>query len=927
MSYEMILTTIGQQKIAEMTANQGQLQLSSIALGDGEITPNPSMTNITNEVYRTSISALYRHPTNNSVAVAEGYIPLDVGGFYIREIGVYDTDNNLIAVGNYPEQYKETMAEGSATDLKIKVMMLVGSTESVTLVPPPSGLFASAEALNAEVERAGAQEGVLLEGITANEAEIAQARQALSTYQNTMGAGTGFIDREQCEIIFSSDPYKMTIRAKDPERGFDIAFHGKIFTKYEDEITIDWTGNRYIIYTDDGAGLASAQYPDSLDHIIVAYVYFNPNSAEKYILAADERHQAARNPISHYLHHREFGATWLNGGSVNYHVAGEDDPQIHLADLGLSDEGLEFTIRHAATPYATAVAEEILEQKLRPLKAPVLYQDAFGVWASDAVSEYLSVKINQDGVPTYNNAGAADTQVELEDGQYISYWICSTNAKLYPIKVIQGNRAHNSEDECINDEFKSLGLPMPEIIAMWQIIYQYDTSIANGDNPYGIKLVSIRSPKRALVGGEQYFGNNTHEALAGRTLANQHPSEAIHDTSRNKPLPAVLSDIESEIARVAALSENGRNRGSVNNAFISQGQLFRISAATPNTAGTLYAVGDLIYIHSSKEHTPAVIRVLEVNGSGGVTSFVLVSGGSYDMGALDVVTSTTGVGTGFAANYTTLTYDKTTLNAITEPKPNDYAYVEQDELHALATWLYVWGDADGDGTYGWLPIVLVNSEIRDFTAQPIAEEEIAPPLSAKINGAVQSSQISANAPSSSSTVADITPASTLYSLFGGLVGSLATAAKTLIGAINELKSTITNLRFEDLSASDFKGRSAHGKNLATGAQIEVNLAGIRFFLRKGSTSQQFVFGLLNTASDAKAFVAHLEHQYSGTSQARYFNESTLSAGASVDIHNLINYGGDCAFTCYVTNVTDEKFYIVCGQGIGNNMRIFARQIY
>jgi hypothetical protein len=784
-----------------------------------------------------------------------------------------------------------------------------------------AGEYATVEQLNSEVTRATQAEGQLQLGITANAQEIEACNLALNTYQDTMGAGTGFVDRNECTLTFEENPYKLVIKAKDMENGFQVAFHGRIYTKFQDEITIDWTGNRYIIYDDNAQGLVSVQYPDSLDHIIVSYVYFNPNSEVPYVLAADERHQSMRNPVSHYLHHREFGATWLNGGAVHYHVDGEDDPEIELDGIGLSDEGLEFTIRHSDDPYSEPVDEGILEQNMHPLRAPVLYQDENSVWSTDEVSELSAIKLSANNIPTYNDMGGQNVQVELQNGQFVSYWICSTNSKIYPIKLVQGNTAHDEQDDCLDDEFKSLGLPMPEIIAMWQIIYEYSTDYISEQNPYGIRIAKIVSPKRAVVGGEQYFGNDVHSSLSGREQPNQHPTEAIHDISRNKALPAVLTDIEAEIARVVLLTENGRNRGQVDNAFVSQGTLLSIDTITITNGGSGYALNDLIYIINATAHKTAILRVSSVV-DGVIVSVTLVTAGAYE-NLDDYTITTTGLGTGLTFTFTTTQNAMTTLNDIENVNMGDYVYVSHDETHNSDTWLYYWADEDGDGQYGWVPIVRVNEVVRDFIAQPIVLDETSQYLQDRITGSLQRDQLQPAAPTSASTDEHITTAKALYTLLGGALTALTTTAKTIIGAINEIEERLTNFTYEKLKSSDMKGKYVSGSGLATNAQISVTLTDIQFGLTKSSTSNQFSIWFANISGSSKVYSYHLCQQY-GTAEGRYQGNPTLANGAYTVMRDTMNYGGDCNFIGTITDLTADKMYEIIGEGQGNNIRIYAR---
>ncbi|MDR0666866.1 MAG: phage tail protein [Campylobacteraceae bacterium] len=821
----MILTTQGQQKIASLIAGNSALSLSSIALGDMETTPSPDALTLQNEVYRAAVSSVYRHPNNNAIVVAEAYIPIDIGGFYIREIGVYDNDNTLVAVGNYPETYKETMEEGSATDLKIKVMLLVSNAAQVTLVAPPSDIYATNEQL-----------GVVKEDIIASDQEIARAHAAL----DIAGSGTGFVDREQCTITFERDPYKMVIEAKDPERGFDVSYHGKIYTKFRDEIDIDWIGHRYIIYADNGAGdLVSVQYPTHLDHVIAAYVYFSPTSEDPYIVAADERHQSERNAIIHFYDHLTRGCSWLGGGGISYKVNGEDDPNLYLNNIWISDEGLEFDIEHSAAPYEQSVSERVLQQNLQPLETNILYQNNLGIWMSDEVTPgqpiVKGVTIEDEKFLSYNTPnGGGNFQTAMSEGDYISYWVVTTNSKVRPVRLVQAQASHEDIDECLSDEFKALGLNIPEIIALWQVIYQFDPSIRSNANPYGAKLIRVVSPKRTIVGGEQVFNNASHNSLPGRTEALSHPTSAIFDIERNKSLSNVLTDIEEETARVLSIAENGRNRG-----------VFETYAE------------------------------LEA-------------------------------------------YETTTV------KDGDYVYVNADENHNNETWRYDWADV-GD-VYQWVAVLRVNEVVRNFTNQPIEEEELASAITETIAHSLQDTQLKTTEPDASSADNEITSAKQLFSIFGFGVNALLTTAKNVIGAINELKNMITNLTFEALAPSEMKGKSARGINMATNAVISVEMSGLIVQIRKTSSSTQFELGFTNASSGSNSFVYHLSHQYGGTSSSRYYDAPTLNAGQYEEIHNLMNYGGNCFFTCALTNLTTNKFYLITGQGEGNNIRFTVKLI-
>lgn len=155
MEYFTVLTEIGATKIAQATANKTPLKLTKITLGDGNgtvPTPLASQTNLVNEVFSVALSELKQDENNDSYVVATAIIPIEVGNFWIRELGVFDENDNLIAVGNYPETFKSLLAQGAAKEVVIKVTFQVSSAKGVTLLINPSIVMASQEFVNEKLK-------------------------------------------------------------------------------------------------------------------------------------------------------------------------------------------------------------------------------------------------------------------------------------------------------------------------------------------------------------------------------------------------------------------------------------------------------------------------------------------------------------------------------------------------------------------------------------------------------------------------------------------------------------------------------------------------------------------------------------------------------------------------------------------------------
>jgi phage-related tail fiber protein len=148
MNYALILTNIGKAKIAQALANNTQINLLQISYGDGNGTayePNANMTSLKREVYRANIITRKLYPSDSSIIVLEAIVPINVGGWTIREAGVIDADNNLIAIAAHPEIIKPDPAQGSAAEMKTNIKLKVSDTAVINLTMPSSIYMATVE--------------------------------------------------------------------------------------------------------------------------------------------------------------------------------------------------------------------------------------------------------------------------------------------------------------------------------------------------------------------------------------------------------------------------------------------------------------------------------------------------------------------------------------------------------------------------------------------------------------------------------------------------------------------------------------------------------------------------------------------------------------------------------------------------------------
>ncbi|MGJ0848200.1 phage tail protein [Tissierella praeacuta] len=141
-----ILTQIGKASIANATSLGTKVEFKYFALGDGNgsyYNPTETQTSLKNEVWRGQIAQITVDEKNPNWIVLETIIPASVGGFMIREAGVFDTEGNLLAVGKYPETYKPKVENGSAKDLYIRMILEVSNTSAVTLKIDPTVILAT----------------------------------------------------------------------------------------------------------------------------------------------------------------------------------------------------------------------------------------------------------------------------------------------------------------------------------------------------------------------------------------------------------------------------------------------------------------------------------------------------------------------------------------------------------------------------------------------------------------------------------------------------------------------------------------------------------------------------------------------------------------------------------------------------------------
>ncbi|MDO9813660.1 phage tail protein [Glaesserella parasuis] len=143
-TYYSVLTTYGSQLFANAMTNRQAVNITHFAVGDGNgraVQPDSTRTSLVREVHKSAISAVSRDPRNNRQVIFELTLPENVGGFWIREMGIFDNAGRLVAIANCPDTYKPRLEEGSGKIQVLRMILLVSSSDAVTLKVDDTVIF------------------------------------------------------------------------------------------------------------------------------------------------------------------------------------------------------------------------------------------------------------------------------------------------------------------------------------------------------------------------------------------------------------------------------------------------------------------------------------------------------------------------------------------------------------------------------------------------------------------------------------------------------------------------------------------------------------------------------------------------------------------------------------------------------------------
>lgn len=190
--YYTILTDVGKAKIANSLALGKQVNFDEFAVGDGNgamYHPTETQTELKNEVWRGKISVVQQDESNPNRVIVAVAIPGNVGGFYVREGGMYDDEGDLLAICRFSESHKPTVDQGAVKDMWVKSVLLVSNASSITMKIDPTVIIATLKDLNALESKMRSEIKVVADSLIAHKNDedahgLGEVRESINDIEN-----------------------------------------------------------------------------------------------------------------------------------------------------------------------------------------------------------------------------------------------------------------------------------------------------------------------------------------------------------------------------------------------------------------------------------------------------------------------------------------------------------------------------------------------------------------------------------------------------------------------------------------------------------------------------------------------------------------------------------------------------------------------
>lgn len=388
--YYAVLTNVGAAKLANATALGAQVEITQMAVGDGNgvlPTPNPAQTALVHELRRKPLNSLSIDPNNANQIIAEQVIPEDEGGWWIREIGLFDKDGDMIAVANCAETYKPQLQEGSGRVQVVRMILIVSSTAAVTLKIDPSVVLATRQYVDDQ---------------------IIQVK--------------SYVDQKMAAHVAAADPHKQYAPKESP------ALTGRpTAPTAEGKDSSTQIANTAFVQAAIAALVGSS--PEALDTLneLAAALGNDPNFATTVTNSLAGKMDKSANGsdienVSVFLQNLGISAPG-GAGSVGYKLNAENtvsrtaydnfSDRINAGDFGIKGDGIADNA--AAITKACAALQKLYE--IDGIRRTLVFTDG-SYRTSDTIVVHANMLIHCEGGVVFQNIGAVKTfaAVELQGG-------------------------------------------------------------------------------------------------------------------------------------------------------------------------------------------------------------------------------------------------------------------------------------------------------------------------------------------------------------------------------------------------------------------------------------------------------------------------------------------------------------------------------
>lgn len=347
--------------------------------------------------------------------------------------------------------------------------------------------------------------------------------------------GMGFPDRTSI-LEFNDSTQTVTIKP-DPDIGyFDYYFRGQ---RRRVQVAVSYTlqpseinQGLYISFDEFNNLVSTGAFPDFTDTVLCFYVYYN-QSESIFIIKGDERHSASRDTQWHYSKHREDGMVVRQRGALSFVLNDPSNLNINLGITTVADEDLEHTIIPSAVP--SKPFEQALEgESVQIPQMRVLSESAGYTYASLGL-HWLVERLRYNP----NSFAGAYSWSLVPTGKFVNYFLVATHCTEYPIKLIAGRVAYDTEIEAGDETLESLGLNFPEIAMLYRLTFKSDTSLSNAGR---CTLVAVSTIARGAFQSAAASADD-HSNLLGRSKPDQHPASSIRDQARSQDAQASLNQL------------------------------------------------------------------------------------------------------------------------------------------------------------------------------------------------------------------------------------------------------------------------------------------------------------------------------------------------------------------------------------------------